>query len=114
MKRHVAAVLALYALNACLFIVLIASYAVVASGAAPGGAALYALVVGEIYVLARHYLKLAFYASETAFFQARLAHAGYTAAPPVVWPESPAAESIGNARAASGHDRPGRFATRAS
>ena len=97
-KRHIAAVLALYVLNACLFVILITSYAVLAGSAPPGGAAMYALVVGEIYVLARHYLKLAFYASETAFFQARLAHAGYTAAPPVVWPDSPAAESIGNAQ----------------
>ena len=48
---------------------------------------MYTLVVGELYVLARHYLKLAFYASETALFQSRLAHAGYTAAPPVDWPD---------------------------
>jgi hypothetical protein len=27
-------------------------------------------------------------------FQGRLAHAGYTAAPPAVWPDSPAAEAI--------------------
>jgi len=77
--------------------VLIATYAIVSSRAAPGAAVSYALIVGELYVLARHYLKLAFYASETALFQSRLAHAGYTASPPVVWPESPAAESIGNA-----------------
>ena len=105
-----AAVLALYALNACLFVV---AHRVVcgrcAGSAPPGGAAMYALVVGELYVLARHYLKLAFYASETAFFQARLAHAGYTAAPPVVWPDSPAAESIGNAQRRTGHDAPGSF-----
>jgi hypothetical protein len=44
----------------------------------------------------RHYLKLVFYASETALFQSALAHAGYTAAAPVVWPDSPAAETIGN------------------
>jgi hypothetical protein len=42
-------------------------------------------------------VKLLFYASETAFFQKALAHAAYTAAPPVEWPDSPAAESIGNA-----------------
>jgi len=31
-----------------------------------------------------------------AFFQSRLAHASYTAGPPLVWPESPAAEAITN------------------
>jgi hypothetical protein len=31
------------------------------------------------------------------FFQGALAHAAYTAAPPIVWPDSPAAESIINA-----------------
>ena len=41
--------------------------------------------------------QLVFYASETALFQAMLAHAAYTAAPPVVWPDSPAAEAIANA-----------------
>jgi hypothetical protein len=96
-RRHGGAVLGLYILNGCLFVVLIGLYALLAGRAAPGGSVWYALVVGEAYVLARHYLKLAFYASETALFQARLAHAGYTAAPPVIWPESPAAESIGNA-----------------
>jgi len=35
-------------------------------------------------------------ASATALFQARLAHAGYTAAPPLEWPDSPAAEGITN------------------
>ena len=55
------------------------------------------LGLGELYILGRHYLKLLFYASETAFFQGALAHAAYTAAPAVVWPESPAAEAIANA-----------------
>jgi len=96
-RRHTAAVAGLYLLNTLLFVVLIAIYGIVSSGAAPGAAVLYALIVGELYVLARHYVKLSFYASQTALFQARLAHAGYTASPPVVWPESPAAESIGNA-----------------
>lgn len=43
------------------------------------------------------YLVLALYATAVALFQSRLAHAGYTAAPPLEWPESPAAEAIGNA-----------------
>lgn len=43
------------------------------------------------------YLILALYASGVALFQSRLAHAGYTAAPPIEWPDSPAAEAIANA-----------------
>jgi hypothetical protein len=96
--RNAGAAVALYLLNASLFLLLIAVYAILARGAAPGGIAGWLLfVLGEAYILARHYLKLTFYASETALFQGRLAHAGYTAAPPVVWPESPAAETIANA-----------------
>lgn len=37
------------------------------------------------------------YATGVALFQSRLAHAGYTAAPPPVWPESASAEAIANA-----------------
>jgi hypothetical protein len=40
---------------------------------------------------------LVWLASAVALFQDRLAHAGYTAAPPLTWPESPAAEAIGYA-----------------
>ena len=56
-----------------------------------------ALAIGQLYILLRHYVKLLFYASQIAFFQGELAHASYTAAPQVVWPDSPAAESIANA-----------------
>jgi hypothetical protein len=42
-------------------------------------------------------LLLALYASGIALFQSRLAHAGYTAAPPLEWPDSPAAAAIANA-----------------
>lgn len=43
------------------------------------------------------FLGLLLYASGTLLFQSRLAHAGYTAGPPLEWPESPAAEAIANA-----------------
>ena len=43
------------------------------------------------------YLGLAMHAAGIALFQSRLAHAGYTAGPPLEWPESPAAEAIANA-----------------
>ena len=65
---------------------LVALYAVLVPGAPRSGLAMWiALGLGELYILGRHYLKLLFYASETAFFQGALAHAAYTAAPvPVV------------------------------
>jgi len=94
--RH-PATLKLYFLNGFVFLVLVLIYALVAPGAPRGLAIWIAFGVGELYVLLRHYVKLLFYASQTAFFQGALAHAAYTAAPPVVWPDSPAAEAIGNA-----------------
>ncbi len=51
----------------------------------------------KAFVAVECFLLLAWYAIATALFQSRLAHAGYTAAPPLEWPESPAAEAIGNA-----------------
>jgi hypothetical protein len=55
------------------------------------------LVAGEVAVAALLFVSLALLASGTALFQARLAHAAYTAAPTIEWPESPAAEAITNA-----------------
>ena len=95
--RHPSAVLGLYALNALAFLVLVALYAVLVPGTPRSGLAMWiTLGLGELYILGRHYLKLLFYASETAFFQGALAHAAFTAAPVPVWPDSPAAEMIGN------------------
>ena len=97
-RRHLGAALCVYALNAAAFLVLIAIYALLAPGAPRAGLSMWLVFgLGELYVLARHYLKLLFYASETVFFQGALAHAAYTAAPALVWPDSPAAETIGNA-----------------
>jgi hypothetical protein len=42
--------------------------------------------------------RLAWLGAATAYFQRSLAHAGYTAAPPRVWPESASAEAIRNLR----------------
>lgn len=89
--------LTLYALNALAFLVVVLLYALVAPGVRGGVGFWLAFAIGELYILARHYLKLLFYASQTAFFQGALAHVDYTAAPAVVWPDSPAAESIANA-----------------
>jgi hypothetical protein len=62
----------------------------------------WAFLVTQIYLLVRLWLRLAFVASEIVFFQGELAHAGYTARPPYVWPNSAAAEAIENL----GHGRP--------
>jgi hypothetical protein len=100
--RNLGAVVALYLVNSAIFVLVIALYAVAAPGAPGSEMKTFAvLAVGEIYILARHYLKLVFYASETALFQHAFAHAAYTAAPAVVWPDSPAAESIANADTAA-------------
>jgi hypothetical protein len=95
-RRHPAA-WRLYGLNACAFLGLALLYALLSPGVPSGSAFWVAFVLGQVYILGRHYVKLLFYASQIAFFQSALAHASYTAAPAVVWPESPAAESIGNA-----------------
>lgn len=98
LRRHRGAVLGLYALNAVAFLLLVGLYGAVAPGAPRQTWSLLAvLAIGELYILGRLYLKLLFYASETAMFQGELAHAAYTAAPTVLWPDSPAAESIANA-----------------
>ena len=56
-----------------------------------------AFLLREGWVAAETFLMLATFASATSLFQSRLAHAGYTAAPPLTWPDSPAAETIANA-----------------
>ncbi len=54
------------------------------------------VVLWSLYLALRIVARLAFMASEVAFFQGQLAHADYTAAPEVVWPDSPAVEAIQN------------------
>jgi len=94
-RRH-PAVLRLYLLNGACFVLLALAYALLAPGAPSGPAIWLALAIGQLYILLRHYVKLLFYATQTAYFQASLAHAAYTAAPPVEWPDSPAAETLTN------------------
>ena len=88
-------VFGLYGLNALVFLVLAGVWALVAPGAGGAGLSMWVgLVLSQLYVLARLLLKLQFMASQTAIFQASLAHAAYTAVPEPTWPESPAAELI--------------------
>ena len=93
--RTPARVLGVYALNSLAFLAVIGVWAGVAPGAGGAGLSIWlGLIVSQLYILARLVVKLQGLASQTALFQARLAHAGYTAAPAPVWPESPAAETI--------------------
>ena len=97
-RRHGGGTIGLYFLNGTAFVLVMLMYALVAPGAPRSGpAAWLVLAAGQLYVVVRHYLKLVFYASQTSYFQGALAHAAYTAAAPLVWPESPAAEAIANA-----------------
>jgi hypothetical protein len=94
-RRNMAGVLGLYLLDFVLFLLVIAAYAFVAPGAGGGGASIWiGFAIGQLYIGARLWVKLVFWASETALFQGRLAHAGYVAAPKAVWPDSPTAETI--------------------
>jgi hypothetical protein len=93
--RNPGRVAALYALNALTFFAVLAVWAFAAPGAGGAGAGMWLAFAGsQLYVLARLAVKLQFLASQTSLFQARLAHAVYTAAPAPVWPDSPAAEAI--------------------
>jgi hypothetical protein len=53
-------------------------------------------VLGALLVLLGVAARLAFMASAVVFFQGELAHAGYTAAPLPMWPDSPAVEAMDN------------------
>jgi hypothetical protein len=93
-RNRVAAV-TLYALDTGLFVATLILYAIVAPGVGGAGWSVWmGLAIGQLYVVARLWVKLVFWASETALFQERLAHARYAAAPAPVWPDSPVIERI--------------------
>src|SRR5690349_13023294 len=94
--RHNVAALGVYVLNVAVFLASRAIYGVIAPGVGTSGVTMWlAFALGQLYVLARLWVKLTFWASETALFQGRLAHAGYVASPQPAWPDSPAADAIG-------------------
>lgn len=94
--RHPGRVIGLCLLNGLTFLIVVALYALVAPGAGgPGWSFWFGLLVSEVYLLARVWVKLLVYASQTALFQGMMAHAGYVASPMPVCPDSPAAEAIG-------------------
>ena len=96
LRRNGGAAASLYLADAVLFAAVLALYAAVAPGAGPTGWSMWlGFAIAQLYLLARLWVKLVFWASETALFQGRLAHAGYVAAARPVWPDSPAAEAFG-------------------
>jgi len=85
----------LFVMNIAAFVLIVLLYAMLAPGAGGSGVTMWLVaLIGQIYIAARLWVKLVFWASETALFQGRLAHAGYVAAATPIWPESPAAEAI--------------------
>jgi len=94
-SRNYAAAATLFLFDVLLFVLVVAAYALIAPGAGGAGATMWlGFAIGQLYIVARLAVKLAFWASEAALFQSRLAHAGYVARPAVVWPESPAADMM--------------------
>lgn len=90
--RHPAKALALYLLNALVYLLVVGVYYLAAPGASTP---LAAFAVGQLFIVLRVLVRLQFAASQTALFQGKLAHAGYVARPVPTWPDSPAAEAIG-------------------
>ena len=94
-RRRPAACLGLYAVNAAVAAAVVGVWAATSPDIPTGVSMGWAFLAGQVYVAARLAAKLFFYATETAWFQSRLAHAGYVAAPAPVWPESASAEALG-------------------
>ena len=97
-RRRPASTFGLYALNGVCFVAVLIGYAIVAPGPVGVISVWAAFLVGQAYVLVRLFARLVFFASQTAYFQSQLAHADYVATPLRRWPESPAAEAIGESR----------------
>ncbi|HKY21873.1 MAG TPA: hypothetical protein VJM31_11715 [Vicinamibacterales bacterium] len=94
-RRNAGAVAMLYLLNGLMFAGVLVLYALVAPGAASSGARVWlGFAVSQIYVLARLWVRLVFFASETSLFQGRLAHAGYIAGASYKRPEPPVVERL--------------------
>ena len=96
LRRNGGAAATVYLADAGLFAAVLAVYAAVAPGAGSTGWSMcLGFAIGQLYLLARLWVKLVFWASEAALFQSRLAHAGYVAAARPIWPDSPTAEALG-------------------
>lgn len=97
-RRRPAGSVGLYLLNGVCFVAILVVYAIVSPGPVGSVSAWGMFLVGQVYVLARLFVRLMFVASQTAYFQGQLAHADYVATPVRRWPESPAAEAISENR----------------
>ena len=53
-----------------------------------------ALLLTQVYLVARIWARIAFFGSEVVFYQGELAHASYTAAPVPRWPDSASVEAV--------------------
>lgn len=96
LRRHPGGAIALYGINLAALAAVLAVYALVAPGAGGLAWGLWGgFLVGQAYILARLWVKLVALASQVAFFQARLAHAGYTALPVPARAEPPVIEALG-------------------
>ncbi len=93
-RRHPAGCAGLYAANGLVLAAVVGAHAFAAPAALSTGASA-AFIVGHAHVVARLAGRLLFYATEVSYFQSRLAHAGYVAAPAPAWPESASAEALG-------------------
>ena len=94
-RRHPASCVGLYAANGLVLAAVIGVYAAAAPAVSTVTPTWGGLLAGQVYVVAHLAGKLLFHATETSWFQSRLAHAGYVAAPAPVWPESASAEALG-------------------
>jgi hypothetical protein len=94
-RRSFAAAASLYLLNGLMFVGVLVLYALFAPGAESSGIGMWlGFAVSQMYLLARLWVRLVFFASETSLFQGRLAHAGYVASPPIPRPEPPIVEPL--------------------
>ncbi len=94
-RRNAGAVIALFLLNGLMFLGVVMIYALVAPGAGWSGPAMWVgFAISQMYLLARLWVRLVFFASETSLFQGRLAHAGYIASAPAPRPEPPVVELL--------------------
>ncbi len=93
-RRHPAPCVGLYAANGLVLATVVGIYAAAAPDASTVTPNWGGILAGQVYVVAHLAGKLLFYATETSWFQSRLAHAGYVAAPAPVWPESASAEAL--------------------
>jgi hypothetical protein len=93
--RNATAAATIFGLNFALFVAIVGIYAVIVQPMGGTGVPMWiSVLIGQLYLVARLWLKLVFWASETALFQSRLAHVGYVNRPEPIWPESPEAEAI--------------------